>query len=149
MSALWTDLVDWRFVFFETIPLCTLAALLVWYGMPQDPPNYARLKQYDWRGTVLVVIGLGSLTTMLAHGSRLNWFQSPLICILALASLVAVPLLFVNEWLHPLPLFRPQFLNQLFPMPVGPTMAKFSCLDIHSPASNVSKSRRSRLRRVR
>ena len=39
--------------------------------------------------------------------------------------------------------------NQLLPMPVGPMMAKFSCREIHSPASSVSKSRRSRLRRVR
>ena len=112
VAALWTDAVDWRFIFFETIPLCALAAVLVWYGMPQDSPNYARLRQYDWRGTLLVVIGLGALTTMLAHGNRLDWFNSPFICILALISVVAVPLLMLNEWFQPIPLFGLRLLER-------------------------------------
>jgi DHA2 family multidrug resistance protein len=112
VAALWTDYVDWRFIFFETIPLCALAAVLVWYGMPQDPPNYARLRQYDWRGTLLVIIGLGALTTMLAHGNRLDWFNSPFICTLALVSIVAVPLLMVNEWFQPIPLFGLRLLER-------------------------------------
>jgi len=112
VAALWTDYVDWRFVFFETIPLCALAASLVWYGMPHDPPHYARLRQYDWRGTLLVVIGPGALTTMLAHGNRLDWFNSPFICTLALVSVVAVPLLMLNEWFQPIPLFGLRLLER-------------------------------------
>src|ERR1700694_4818100 len=30
VAALWTDIVDWRFVFLQTIPLCSLAAVFVW-----------------------------------------------------------------------------------------------------------------------
>lgn len=112
LSTLWTDVVDWRFVFLETAPLCTLAGLLVWYGMPQDATNYPRLRKYDWRGTLLVIVGLGSLTTMLEHGNRLDWFNSPLIATLALVSAVAVPLLFVNEWFHDAPLVKPQLFGQ-------------------------------------
>ncbi|PLZ02692.1 MFS transporter [Burkholderia sp. WAC0059] len=112
VSALWTDVVGWRFVFFEAIPMCTLAALCVWYGMPQDPPHYERLRKYDWPGTLLVVVGLGALTTMLQHGSRLDWFNSKLICTLALISAVAIPLLVVNEWKQELPLFKPQLLKR-------------------------------------
>lgn len=112
VAALWTDYVDWRFVFFETIPLCTLAALLVWHGIPKDPPNYARLKRYDWLGTLLVVIGMGALTTMLAHGSRLDWFNSQAISTLALVSVVALPLLLINEWFHPLPLLGLRLLER-------------------------------------
>jgi MFS transporter, DHA2 family, multidrug resistance protein len=33
LAALWTDVVvDWRFAFFQAVPLCTLAGVLVWYG---------------------------------------------------------------------------------------------------------------------
>jgi DHA2 family multidrug resistance protein len=112
VSALWTDLVGWRFVFFEAIPLCTIAALCVWYGVPQDPPNYQRLRKYDWPGTLLVIVGLGALTTMLQHGSRLDWFDSKFICTLALVSAIAIPLLIVNEYRQELPLFRPQLLKR-------------------------------------
>lgn len=112
VSALWTDVVGWRFVFFEAVPLCTLAALCVWYGMPQDPPHYERLRKYDWPGTLLVVIGLGALTTMLHQGNRLDWFNSKLICTLALISLIAIPMLVVNEWKQELPLLKPQLLKR-------------------------------------
>jgi MFS family permease len=30
VAALWTDIVDWRFAFLQTIPLCSPAGILVW-----------------------------------------------------------------------------------------------------------------------
>ncbi len=112
MAGLWTDLVGWRFVFLESLPLCAMAGLLVWYGEQQDSPDYGRFRIFDWRGALLVVVGLGSLTTMLQQGDRFDWFNSPFICMLALASLVAVPLLLVNEWFHPLPLLKLQLFGR-------------------------------------
>ncbi len=105
LAALWTDIVDWHFVFLETLPLCAISAVLVWYGVQQDPPQYQRLRQFDWRGSLLIVIGFGAFTTMLEQGDRYDWFNSQTICVLALVSVVALPLLVVNEVLHPLPLF--------------------------------------------
>jgi len=57
----------------------------------------------DWRGALLLVMGVGALSTMLYQGDRLDWFNSRLICVLALVSAVAIPLFLVNEWFHPLP----------------------------------------------
>jgi MFS transporter, DHA2 family, multidrug resistance protein len=112
LSALWTDLVGWRFVFFQALPLCTVAAALVWYGDPQDQPHYERFHCADWRGVLLAVIGFGAFSTMLYQGDRLDWFNSQLICVFALISAVAVPLFIVNEWCHPIPLMRPQLLGR-------------------------------------
>lgn len=112
MAALWTEVVGWQFVFFQAIPFCCLAALLVWYGMPQDKPDYGRFRLLDWRGVLLVVVGFGALSTMLYQGDRLDWFNSELICVLALASVVAIPVLLVNEWFHPLPLLKLQLLER-------------------------------------
>jgi MFS transporter, DHA2 family, multidrug resistance protein len=112
LAALWTDLVDWRFVFLQALPLCAVAAALVWYGDPQDQPQYQRFHCADWSGALLAVIGLGAFTTMLYQGDRLDWFNSPLICVLALISAVALPLFIVNEWFHPLPLMKPQLLGR-------------------------------------
>jgi MFS transporter, DHA2 family, multidrug resistance protein len=107
-AALWTDVLGWRFVFFQAIPLCATAAVLVWYGMPQDQPQYQRLRKMDWRGMVLVAVGTGSLSTMLQQGDRLDWWNSPAICVLALISVIAIPLLLVNEWFHEVPLLKLQ-----------------------------------------
>ena len=112
LAALWTELVGWRFMFFQAIPFCTLAALLVWYGVPQDEPDYGRFRQLDWRGLLLLVVGTGAFSTMLFQGNRLDWFNSTTICLLALVSVVAIPLLLVNEWFHPLPLLKLQLFGR-------------------------------------
>ncbi len=112
LAALWTDIVDWRFVFFQAVPLCVLSGALVWYGIPQDEPHYERFKIADWRGLVLLIIGTGSLSTMLYQGDRLDWFNSPLIGVLALVSVIAIPLFLVNEWFQPLPLLKLQMLKR-------------------------------------
>ena len=112
VAAFWTDIVDWRFVFLQTIPLCSLAGVLVWYCLHQDQPRYERFRMLDWRGALLLVIGAGALSTLLYQGDRLDWFNSRLICVLALVSAVAIPLLLVNEWFHPLPLLKLQMLGR-------------------------------------
>ena len=112
IAALWTDIVDWRFVFFEALPLGAISAVLVWHGLPQESPHYERLRRFDWRGAVLLALGAGSLTTLMYHGSHLDWFNSPLICVLTALCVVAFPLLALNEWFHPLPLLKLQLLGR-------------------------------------
>src|SRR5258705_789759 len=112
VAALWTDIVDWRFVFLQTIPLCSLAGVLVWYCLHQDQPKYERFRMLDWRGALLLVIGTGALSTMLYQGDRLDWFNSSLVCVLALVSAVAIPLFLINEWFHPLPFLKLQMLGR-------------------------------------
>ena len=110
VAALWTDLVGWQFVFLQSVPLCAVASVMVWYGVPQDEPHYDRFRRFDWRGALLVLVGLGSFTTMLQQGDRLDWFNSPSICVLALISVIAIPLFLTNEWFHQLPLIKLQLL---------------------------------------
>jgi MFS transporter, DHA2 family, multidrug resistance protein len=112
VAAFWTDVVDWRFVFYQTIPLCSLAGVLVWHGLPQDQPQYQRIRMLDWRGALLLMIGTGALSTMLYQGDRLDWFNSRPICVLALVSALAIPLLLINEWFHPLPFLKLQMLGR-------------------------------------
>jgi len=112
LAALWTDLVDWRFVFWEALPLCSLAVAMLWYGLPQDPPQYGRIAKFDWPGALLVIFGTGSLTTMLQQGDRYDWFNAPEICVLAVLSVVGFGLLVVNEARQELPLFMFSLLKR-------------------------------------
>src|SRR3981189_2788573 len=84
LAALWTDIVDWRFVFLQTIPLCSLAGVLVWYCLDQDQPRYERFRMLDWRGALLLVIGAGALSIMLYQGDRLHWVQPRVLSVLCL-----------------------------------------------------------------
>lgn len=112
LGALWTEFVGWQFVFYEDLPFCTLAGLLVWYGVRQQPPQYERIWKFDWRGWLLVIAGFGALTTMLEQGNRLDWFNSQTICVLALVSVVAIPLLIVNELMVEMPLYKFSLLKR-------------------------------------
>ena len=105
LAALWTGFVGWQFVFYEALPFCAAAAVLVWYGVAQDAPHTERFRKADWRGALLIVIIAGTLVPMLEQGDRYDWFNSQVICVLALVSAVAIPLFVINEIYHPLPLF--------------------------------------------
>jgi MFS transporter, DHA2 family, multidrug resistance protein len=105
LAALWTDVVDdWRFVFLEALPFCAVAAVLVWWGMEQSPPQHERLEKLDWLGALLVAIGFGSLSIVLQQGDRLDWFNSSTITLMTLASTIAIPLFFWQEQRAEIPL---------------------------------------------
>lgn len=110
LTALWTEGGDWRLVFWQIVPSCLLAAALIAYGLPQDPLRLDRFKQADWRGALLGVAGISMLVIALTQGERLDWLNSPLISVLLLGAGVCLPLFLINEWFHPLPLFKLQLL---------------------------------------
>ena len=116
LAALWEGTGDgvlgWQFAFWQAVPVAALAFSLVWWAMPQDPPQYGRFRVIDWRGMLLSLVGFGALSTMLQQGDRFDWFNSTAICVMALVGAVAVPLFVVNEWFHPVPLIRIQLLGR-------------------------------------
>lgn len=115
-AALWGGTGDsalgWQFAFYEALPLSMLAAVLIWYGMIQDPPQWQRFKKFNWRGFLLALAGLGSFVIVLEQGDRLDWFNSQLICVLSLVTCVCFPLFLVNEWFSPLPFIKLQMLSR-------------------------------------
>ncbi|MGV6397259.1 MFS transporter [Pseudomonas caspiana] len=112
LAALWTEGVDWRMVFWQIIPSGLIAAALIAYGLPQDPLRLERFKQADWRGALLGVSGISMLVIALTQGERLDWLNSPLIMFLLLGAALCIPAFLINEWFHPLPLFKLQLLKR-------------------------------------
>jgi MFS transporter, DHA2 family, multidrug resistance protein len=113
LAALWTDVVgDWRFVFLEAVPFCVTAAALLWWGMPDEPPQLQRVRQFDGISFVLLVVGFGSLVTVLEQGDRLDWFNSRLISTLTLVSFLAIPAFLWRQWNAEIPFFRLQLLGR-------------------------------------
>lgn len=112
LAALWTEGSDWRMVFWQIIPACLIGAACIAYGLPQDPLRLERFKQADWRGALLGTAGLSMLIIGLTQGERLDWLESPLIALLLIGAGVCLPLFLLNEWFHPLPLFKLQLLGR-------------------------------------
>ena len=98
LAALWTDVVDdWRLIFVQSLPMALLSGVLVWWGLPDEPPKPETFKSYDWPGALLALLGFGALTAMMEEGEQYDWFNSPLISILALVGAVGVPLFVARE----------------------------------------------------
>ncbi|MHC1480240.1 MFS transporter [Frateuria aurantia] len=112
LAALWSDVVGWQFGFYESILLCTLAAMICATFLWRDPPHPERLHKFDWQGSLLAFVGLSALSTLLIQGDRLDWFNSPLISVLLLVSVVTLPLFVLHENRHPLPLVRMSLLKR-------------------------------------
>ncbi|ORJ25773.1 MFS transporter [Rouxiella badensis] len=112
LAAYWTDVVGWQWVFWQVIPPCLLAASMVSYGIPQDPSRFERFKQMDVVGMLTGSSGIALLVLVLQQGERLDWLSSPLIVVMLLSSVGLLSVFFVNEWSHPLPLFKLQMLKR-------------------------------------
>jgi len=112
LAAFWTDEVSWMFVFWQVIPAMLLATLLIGWGIPQDPLRLERFRQIDLFGMLTGCTGMALLVLALTQGQRLDWFSSPLFTGLLLAAVALLTVFLINEWFHPLPLFKLQMLRR-------------------------------------
>ncbi len=111
LAAVWVDgLADWRFIYWQVIPAGLFVLWAVWWGIPQDPIRFDRLRQIDWMGLLTGPAGLMLCAFAAEEGSRYDWFHSPLITGSFVGGLALVGIFFISEWYHPSPFFRLQLL---------------------------------------
>jgi DHA2 family multidrug resistance protein len=93
-----TDNYSWHWIFLINVPLGLAAAGLCATQL-RDPPHLERMRggRVDWPGIALLVVGIGSLQTLLERGNRDDWFASPRIQLLALCAAVGLVGLVVRE----------------------------------------------------
>ncbi len=112
-TALWTDhLFDLRLIYWQIIPIGFISAVLVAWGIPQDPLHFERLKEGNWTGFVIGAAGLVLSAVALDQGTRLDWFNSPLICWSLAAGIGLVAIYLMTEWHHPAPFIKLQLLER-------------------------------------
>lgn len=111
LTGFWTDgLSDWRWVYWQIIPICILAGLLVGYGLPSDKIQTIRFKEANWFGMSFGVLALALLGITLDQGVRLDWFNSPLITFSLAVGLLCLTIYLVTEWFHHAPFLKLQLL---------------------------------------
>ncbi|WP_437615174.1 MFS transporter [Erwinia sp. V71] len=112
LAAFWTDSIGWQFVFWQVAPPMLIAMPLIGWGLPQDPVRRERFRQMDWFGMLTGGSGIALLILALTQGERLDWLNSPLISAMLFSSAALLLVFLINEWFHPLPLFRLQMLQR-------------------------------------
>jgi len=104
------EFVGWQWAFWQIVPWCLAAVGMVAWGLPQDPLRLERFAQFNGVGLALGFPALVMLVIGLVQGPRLDWFASPLICLLLGGGTGLLALFLYNEWSHPLPFFKLQLL---------------------------------------
>ncbi|QIZ76470.1 MFS transporter [Ferrimonas lipolytica] len=113
LTGQWTDgLADWRWIYWQIIPMCIVAAALMSWGLPKEEVKYQRFKEGNWLGMVCGVAALGLLTVALDQGGRLDWFNSPIIVVSLVAGVVMLGCYLLTEWHHKTPFMQPQLIGR-------------------------------------
>ncbi|WP_445577780.1 MFS transporter [Pseudomonas sp. E141] len=113
LTGHWTDgLNDWRWVYWQIIPLALIAGCLIAWGLPKESIQQHRFPQANWFGMACGVPALGLIAIALDQGVRLDWFHSPLIISSLVAGLALLAIYLVSEWYHPSPFIKLQILGR-------------------------------------
>jgi MFS transporter, DHA2 family, multidrug resistance protein len=83
-----TENLSWHYAFFINVPICAVQAVLILSAIRAEPGDWQELRRADWAGVLGMIMGLGAATTLLEEGHREQWFDSPLIWRLAIASVL-------------------------------------------------------------
>jgi DHA2 family multidrug resistance protein len=89
IGGLLIDNYAWPWIFYVNIPVGLLAAFLAYTYVPV-PQLVRPAGKGDWFGIFLLIVGIGSLQTVLEEGQRDDWFESRLILTLTITAMVAL-----------------------------------------------------------
>ena len=92
-----TQTIGWRWIFFLNIPIGIFCAILTW-GVLKNRETPLSRPPIDFIGLVLLMLGTGSFQLFLSLGPNHDWFDSPLVTIVAIFSLVTLSYFIV--WTH-------------------------------------------------
>ncbi|MEI8622333.1 MFS transporter [Pseudoalteromonas sp. B129b] len=113
LSGQWADVLsDWRWIYWQVIPLCIIAGSLTAWGLPKEGVKYARFKEGNWLGLVCGVSSLALIAIALDQGIRLDWFNSSLITVCFVAGIILFGCYVLTEWHHKTPFMMPQLIGK-------------------------------------
>lgn len=104
VGGLLTDYLSWHWIFFINVPIGICAILLGLRVVPKDS-RVGNLSGFDYRGGVLVFVGLATLIFAISEGLTLGWTSLPIIAALVVAA-VSLSYLVYHERKVPDPLLE-------------------------------------------
>jgi DHA2 family multidrug resistance protein len=115
-----TETLSWEWLFLINVPLGAIVAVTVYFTADFDKPDFARLKEVDTWGILLIAVFLGSMEFVLKEGTKHDWFESALIARLAVVAVASFVLFIFRELMarHPVVDIR-LFKNSNFALGCG------------------------------
>jgi DHA2 family multidrug resistance protein len=83
-----TDSYSWSWIFYINVPVGLFAAAVVW-ALYRDRETPTRKLPIDTMGLMSLICWVGALQILLDKGKDLDWFNSPVICMLGVFSLLS------------------------------------------------------------
>ncbi|WP_252346189.1 DHA2 family efflux MFS transporter permease subunit [Paludibacterium sp. B53371] len=96
MGGYITDNLTWPWIFYINAPIGLFSAMVTWTLLHKHETPTIR-GPFDLPGLMLLVLGVGCLQLMLDNGNDLDWFNSPVIVVLAIIAVVGLTLLVIWE----------------------------------------------------
>ncbi|CAB3803064.1 Multidrug export protein EmrB [Paraburkholderia ultramafica] len=92
-----TDSYSWSWIFYINIPVGIFAAGVTWL-IYRDRETPSRKLPIDKVGLMSLIVWVASLQIMLDKGKDLDWFSSPVICILAIVAVISFVFFLIWEF---------------------------------------------------
>jgi DHA2 family multidrug resistance protein-like MFS transporter len=87
--------IGWRWIFWMSIAVAVLSALLV-RGTPESKVQSTERESFDWSGLIAFIVTMVALNIVIGQGATLGWL-SPTILILTVVFLIAIVVFFKIE----------------------------------------------------
>ena len=84
--------VGWQAVFLLNLVPGVVMLCSLWFSLEREPLQLGLLRRGDWAGIATVMLGLGTLQTVLEEGEKNDWLDSPFISRLSAIAAVSLAL---------------------------------------------------------
>ncbi len=88
IGSMMAEAYNWRAAFFMIVPPGLVAMICIWFALSEYKTR-SRI-QFDWTGFIALSVAITGLQLMLDRGQRLDWFESPEICLEAGVAAIAL-----------------------------------------------------------
>ena len=105
-----SDNFSWRYLFYINLLVGPVAAAMQFISLDKTVPRWSELRDGDWIGIGLMILGLPSLTFVLEEGQRKGWFDSGLIVWASTLSCAAIVAFIIRQLTADRPLINLRLL---------------------------------------
>ena len=95
-----TEHFSWHAIFYVNVLPSVVAWVLIQRSMKHPIINWQIIRQGDFVGVVSVMMFLGTLEVILEKGGDENWFDSRMICVLAVLSAISFVIFVYDQIVH-------------------------------------------------
>ena len=88
IGTVMTEIYDWRAAFLMIVPPGICALICIWFAL--SGKNERSKTRLDWTGFLTLSVAVVSLQLILDRGQRMDWFESPVLVVIAVVGAVAL-----------------------------------------------------------